>query len=349
MRLSASAVALAAALLSASGAAAGEGRLLLGGRSVRVGHWNVYWKALDDPAGRHAIKASIDGAIHDGGPFDFFALLEASGSSHAAAFPEWVQTSEAFRDGGLMKYIHGKSFRETIALFYRHEQWEPVWSDVSSFQPGRPFITGLFKLRNAPSRGDSEFFSCADSVWVVGAHLPHYSSKYEGHTPKIGERVNAVLSRGAAITGCDPTVLPTIIVGDFNEFGECSVPPNVHCSVEGFRHAARSMAPLWDYLGHNNVADAADSSYPTCCTKWHENVKNDWWHHYDHMYYTKSFLNMSKSAQFIPYMYPGVASCRSPSCTGPLTGAAPRSRGSWHRGWQATFEPRRIPEEAFVV
>merc|ERR1740121_2362097 len=320
----------------------------LRGRQVRIGHWNVYWKALNDAAGQRAIKVGIDAAVNERGPFDFFAMLEASGSGSAASFPEWVQTSKALQSGGPMNYIHGRSFPETIALFYRSEQWEPIWFESSEFSHGRPFVTGLFKLRDEEDNATGDFFSCADAIWVVGAHLPHYTSTH-GPTPRIGDHLRDILVKGASITGCMAPAMPTIIVGDFNEFGECSVPPHVQCSQDGFRRAAASLQPLWDYLGVDNVADAADTANPTCCTKWHENVHNDWWHHYDHMYYTGTFLNISKPAEFTPYRYPGVPSCSGPSCTGPLNGMAPRSQGSWHRGWQATFTPKGLSEKVLAV
>lgn len=336
-----------------SGATSSEERSFLGSQSIRIGHWNVYWKALNYIAGQEAVTVGIDAAVQHGGPFDFFSLLEASGSSPSSAFPGWVERSETFKRDGLMKYLHGKSFHETIALFYRASHWEPIWSEVNQFARGRPFITALFKNRNASTERDgSGFGPCANAVWVVAAHLPHFTSRYGKPPPTTGAHMAGVLTKGASITGCEASAMPTIIVGDFNEFGECSVPPNhaarVHCREPGFYKAAKTLLPLWDYFGGAGVADAADATSATCCTKWHENVRNDWWHHYDHMYYTKAFLNVSKNASFIPYAYPGIPSCTGIACTGPFHGAPPRSQGSWHRGWQATFSPRHLPVE-FVV
>jgi len=323
----------------------------LGSRSIRIGHWNVYWKALNYIAGQEAVTNGIDAAVQHDGPFDFFALLEASGSSHSSSFPGWVEKSEAFKSDGLMKYLHGKSFHETIALYYRANHWEPIWSEVNQFARGRPFITALFKLRHADNETEREgegFGACANAVWVIAAHLPHFTSRYGRPAPNTGAHMAGVLAKGAAITGCEAAAMPTVIVGDFNEFGECSVPPNVHCREPGFHRAARTLLPLWDYFGGTGVADATAATNATCCTKWHENVRNDWWHHYDHMYYTKAFLNVSKRATFIPYAYPGIPSCTGAACTGPFHGAPPRSQGSWHRGLQTTLSPRHLPVE-FVV
>lgn len=309
-----------------------------GMRPIRVGHWNLYWKALDNTAGREAVLAGIDAATHQGGSFDFFSMLEASGSS--SPFPGWMQTSTTLKEDGPMKYLHGRSFHETIVLLYRAETWQPVWHRVGEFEAGRPFLLGLFKLRTSGAeRRHAEPYICGDAIWVVTAHLPHASGRPRRQL-KIGAVLAAALAKGSMITGCDASAMPTIIAGDFNEFGECSLPPRVQCREEGFRVAARSMLPLWEYFGSGNVADAADSTSPTCCTKWHEAMKNDWFHHYDHLYFSSMFLNVSKPATFIPYSYPGSGSCSSDACSGALRGDAPASQGSWHRGWQVTFAPQ---------
>lgn len=303
-------------------------------RDVRVGHWNVYWKALDDPKGQEAIKTGIDTAVHEGGDFDFFAILEATGAR--ARFPDWVQSSTALKEGSGMQVVHGRSYYETVALFYRAEAWEPVWSEVNEFEKGRPFISGLFKFREADGGDDgSAFFSCERAVWVVAAHLPHYTKKYNGR--KAGDHIRDTLIKGQAITGCDASAMATIVMGDFNEFGACTLPPAEECRVEGFRPAAQNMRPLWDYLGEGNFADAVDPTRPTCCTKFHEGTHDDWGHEYDHVYYARSFLNATRPSAFIPYKYPGYNNCQGVACTGLLDGARPWSQGSWHRGWQTTL------------
>ena len=48
--------------------------------SVRAGSWNVYYKALDDPAGQAAIIDTID-TSDAARPFDFFGVIEAQGVS----------------------------------------------------------------------------------------------------------------------------------------------------------------------------------------------------------------------------------------------------------------------------
>ena len=50
------------------------------GYTVNLGEWNVYYGALDDPFGRRAIISSIDAAAVVE-PFDFFAIVEASGDT----------------------------------------------------------------------------------------------------------------------------------------------------------------------------------------------------------------------------------------------------------------------------
>ena len=57
---------------------------------IRVLSWNVLWRALDDSFGRAAIVASIDAAATARGavPFDFVAIVEASGDSVAGNVSE---------------------------------------------------------------------------------------------------------------------------------------------------------------------------------------------------------------------------------------------------------------------
>jgi len=303
-------------------------------RDVRVGHWNVYWRALDDRKGQEAIRVGIDAAAKEGGDFDFFAIIEATGEF--ARFPDWVQGIDALKEGSGMQVVHGRSFHETLALFYRSEAWEPIWFEVNEFESGRPFITALFKIKDESDSGKQEaFFNCDRTIWVMAAHLPHYSHRFNNW--QIGDHMRDALVQGQGVTGCDASITPTIIMGDFNEFGACSLPPNRTCAVPGFQGAAKNLQPLWDYLGEGTMADATEGAEPTCCTKWHEGVKDDWSHHYDHIYYTPKFLNISRPAAFIPYVYPGVDNCTGEACAGPLHGAKPFAQGTWHRGWQTTF------------
>merc|ERR1719436_287324 len=91
-------------------------------------------------------------------------------------------------------------------------------------------------------------FPCEGTIWIVNVHMPHYS---ENCVP-MGKIIADALSDGSKITGCDATAIPTIIMGDFNEFGECA--PIGHLN-EGaprchgnFIQAVDIMAPLWHYF-----------------------------------------------------------------------------------------------------
>jgi hypothetical protein len=59
-----------------------------GSVTSRVGSWNVYYKALDDPFGSAAIIATLDAADKEA-PFDFFGVIEAEGDTAAGNFSSW--------------------------------------------------------------------------------------------------------------------------------------------------------------------------------------------------------------------------------------------------------------------
>jgi len=300
-----------------------------GACSVRVGHWNVYWRALDDAAGRRAIAKAVDAAAA-AEPFDFFSVVEAAGSSAASSFPAWLEESKTFQADGDLNYISGKSGHETIALFYRPETWTKVYGVTGEFESGRPYALGLFKP-NKP---------CNDShaLWVATAHLPHYPQTTTVPGQVFADALaNASLSANAPIKDA-----PLVIVGDFNEFGECSLPPNSRCNNPWYEPTRALIEPLWSYLGNSQVADAVPFNTTTCCTKWSQRevagggrFEADWRHHFDHMYFSSKHISASPPS-FINYSYPGTE-CADSACTGNKPEQKTYAQGSWHRGWQATF------------
>lgn len=307
------------------------------GNNLHVGHWNVYWKALGDSQGRQAIIKAIDDAAGIM-PFDFFSINEAAGPSGdgAASFPDWLNKSAAFGPSSDMLYMSGKSGHETIALLYHGTTWQPVWWKSGEFQHGRPYVLALFSPRSGS----------ASKVWVVSAHTPHYPQTWSFP----GQDLVAALNAGAGATKSDITDTPLIIMGDFNEFGECSLPPDIKCTsipktvlgpLAGWApfwyHATSwAMAPLWNLTA---IADAVPFNTTTCCTKWYEG-EVDWRHHFDHIFYSTKHFTIATNPTLIPYTYPTVEdSCSTPACTGdnPPGGSRPQAQGSWHRGWQAAF------------
>lgn len=250
-----------------------------------------------------------------------------------------------------MKYLSGHSHSETMALLYKANTWKPVWWHFRDFEPGRPYLVALFELQKMGSVdvGDdspSQNFTCDDAIWVVSAHLPH-----AGTNASVGLALTEVLEHGSDVTGCDAAATPTIVLGDFNEFGECSLPPASNCSALGYQSAATKMAPFWEYFGSSLWADATADKV-TCCSKWHEYSGNDWTHKYDHIYYSKAFFTVPDAPEFIPYTYPGMkGSCDAAACAQTLApgGALPYAQGSWHRGWQLSLRPRKDPGREFFA
>lgn len=318
------------------------------GSDVRVGHWNVYWKALGDPAGRQAITTAIDTAAAIS-PFDFFSINEAAGPSgdDNASFPEWLGGSTAFGPTAGMQHMHGVSGHETIALLYQSRTWRPIWSTNGEFEKGRPYILAAFESLTGDGR----------KIFVLSAHTPHYPQT----NSFPGQELASALLAGASATGSVVADVPLLIMGDFNEFGECSLPPDVKCTsipetVLGplakwspfWYHATSwAMAPLWNLTA---IADAVPFNTTTCCTKWHEEAA-DWRHHFDHIYYSSRHLGVAVQPTFIPYTYPALSvQCETPACTGdsPPGGVKPEAQGSWHRGWQASFSFRGVSALVFA-
>eukprot|EP00747_Dinoflagellata_sp_TGD_P168785 gnl/TRDRNA2_/TRDRNA2_196002_c0_seq1.p1 gnl/TRDRNA2_/TRDRNA2_196002_c0~~gnl/TRDRNA2_/TRDRNA2_196002_c0_seq1.p1 ORF type:complete len:330 (+),score=50.59 gnl/TRDRNA2_/TRDRNA2_196002_c0_seq1:60-1049(+) len=314
------------------------GAIAVSSEDIRLGHWNLYWKALDDPEGRKAIAAGIDGAAA-AQPFDFFSLVEAAGDT--ATFPGWLSASSSFggRDS-VMGHISGKSHHETIALMYNMQRWLPCWNTTGEMDAGRPFALGLFERLG---KGGNWY-----RVFVLSAHFPHYPQ-----TKSVpGQILADALREGYKATGNDPMSTPVIVLGDFNEFGECALPPHQdHCFHARYFNATMGIAPLWSYLGKLAMRDAVPFNTTTCCTKWREGI-DDWWHHFDKVIYSLKFLTVSKPLEMIPYKYPGIeGACDTPACTGafPPHKTKPTAQGSWHRGWQASLSFLDSSEDPLTV
>lgn len=313
-------------LLLAVGAASGV--------EVKIGHWNVYWRALSDPQGRSAIVQSLDAAAASG-PFDFLSLVEAQGQNEGH-FPEWLEASTALKAGAGMARLNGTSGYEVIALLYDERKWSAKYSSVGGMGSGRPYLLALFSSVAEPER----------FVWVLNVHTPHWP-QVGAYRP--GDTLVEAMRNASAATGRSVPADPLLAVGDWNEFGECSLPPKVRCANSWYRPAAEGMKPLWDYLGEGAMADAVPFNTTTCCTKWKEGA-NDWRHHFDKMFYSTRSWTVVKPAEFIKYAYPGLSgACDSPACIGdtPPGGVAPSVQGSWHRGWQVTYGSKE-EVEAYV-
>jgi hypothetical protein len=246
---------------------------------VRIGSWNVFYKALDDPAGLAAIKHSLNAIDQSGhldrnstsgsstAAFDFFSLIEAAGNTPDSRFSTWTDIS-AFSG---MKSLSGVSGLETIALFYRENIWTPTWWQQSEMEAGRPYILAQFtRTTGAP-------------IWVLAAHLPHY--------PQTSSVPGSILAKAfknaSTATGDDPRTQSVVMVGDFNEYGECALPAAQEaqeaqealpkCTAAFYIPAAKGIKPLWDYFGQGKVKDLIAFDTSTCCTKWEEGVAD--WHH----------------------------------------------------------------------
>lgn len=298
---------------------------------MHVGHWNMYWRALDDTDGRHAIVEAVDSAAGVA-PFDFFSAVEASGNSVEGSFPTWLEESHTLGTTGELSYITGKSGHETIALFYRASSWTKVYGATGEFESGRPYAIGLFEPSSACASAGGK------AVWVLSVHFPHYPQ-----TQLDGQAVADALAAHGEAAGASVQGAPLLLMGDFNEFGECTLPPEGKCPHDWYAPTKALIDPLWKYLGYGDISDAVPYGVATCCTKWSDAEKQteqawqaDWWHDFDRLYFSSRFLSASAPA-FIEYTYPGVGSCNDPACTGNATPQATSSQGSWHRGWQATF------------
>ena len=289
---------------------------------VRVGVWNVYWRALNDPQG----QAAIGNALNWAGAFDAFALVEAAGSAESARFPKWVTRSAATFSNN-MSFVSTVSKYEHMAIFFREPTWECVWSQGGEFEPGRPFLVALLERRAG-----------GEPLWLVSVHMPHAQDRNPAlATP--GEMLVKSLAAGEQATG--RAVGPLIVLGDFNEYGECSHEDD-RCSSEVFRPAMSGMAALW--RDQPSLRDVTPFGTTTCCTKWAEQ-QLDWFHHFDHVF--TSFDVADGAAQLINYTYPGIrGECSTPACAGdsPPSGShflpSHKPQGSWHRGWELVF---RLP------
>jgi hypothetical protein len=219
---------------------------------IRIGSWNLYYKALDDDKGRGAIVAGLEKSAA-ATPYDFFSLIEAAGNTPDSAFPAWTTNVGAFKG---MKALSGVSGYETIALLYRADTWSVHWWHQGEMEEGRPFILAQFTRDSGPP------------IWVMNAHLPHYPQ-----TSTIpGAMLAAAFQNATSATGTDPRSEAVAIVGDFNEFGECSIPTataRTKCTLTRYLPAVKGIKPLYDYFeaGSGKITDAVPFNTSTCCTK----------------------------------------------------------------------------------
>lgn len=285
---------------------------------VTVGEWNVYWAALDDVDGQAAVGASLDGA----GPFDLFALIEASGDD-LGMWPGWLPVAAPKFDTA-MTALSGTSGHETIALLHSTD-WTVTWSKAGEFEPGRPHLLALLE------RSDGV------ALWAMAVHLPHWPQT----TTVPGQVIVDAVAAGVNATGRH--AVPLVVLGDFNEYGECN--KKGRCSAEYYRPAMKGIAPMW--AGLPTLRPTVPFNTTTCCTKWHEAVE-DWRHHFDHVF-TSFDPGAAAQPQRIPYAYPATAKpCATAACTGadPPGGATPASQGSWHRGWRVTLDVPAAPTQS---
>ena len=280
---------------------------------VTIGMWNLLWRSLDDPEGQAAVGKALNGAGH----LDIFAMVEASGNA-LGKWPGWVNRSAAVFARG-KQHVSGASGFETIAIFYETERWALRWHTFGSFEVGRPFLLALLERLN----------SARTPLWVMAAHLPHW-----GSSPP-GDAMVSALADAAQKTG--RPVWPLVLMGDFNEYGECD--PVGRCSHARYRAAMPGIKPLWQE--HPQLRAATPFNVTTCCTKWAEG-QVDWQYHFDHIF--TSFDPGHLAAEQIEYQYPGIplGACASAACTGdtppqPVAGRQHLPQGSWHRGWKLSL------------
>jgi hypothetical protein len=219
-----------------------------------LGSWNVFYKTLDDVQGREALVAALNASGSNGSPYDFFSLIEAAGNSPEAKFPTWTNHVSAFQG---MEALSGVSGFETIALLYRSDAWTASWWHMGEMEKGRPFILAQFTKKEG-----------GQQLWVMNVHLPHFPQ-----TTTIPGAVLAAAFQNATIaTGIDPRNEAVAIVGDFNEFGECSIPTATQpakCSLSRYLPAVKGIKPLYDYFeaGAGMITDSIAFNTSTCCTK----------------------------------------------------------------------------------
>ena len=288
---------------------------------ITIGMWNVFWQALDDPLGQQAVSD----ALNNGGAFDAFAILEAAGS--IAHHPAWVKASASrfVRIMGADAYVSGRSGHEQIAIWYRSTAWTLRWHALGEFEPGRPHLLVLLERKSDEAQ-----------VWMMAVHLPHAGYPGEPHPP-VGHRISQAISAGLAANP-SATADNLIILGDFNEFGECDA--SGRCSSESFRDARSAFAPM--YSDWPRLVDVTPFNLTTCCTKWHWEGAPDWRHHFDHIW---TSLKADRPPELMPYSYPGRQAdgldrpaCANAACTGDWppggrgNGKMLLAHGTWHRG-----------------
>eukprot|EP00729_Bicosta_minor_P003142 gene3142-30983_t len=294
------------------------------GSLIRVGSWNVYYKALDDPKGQSAIIKTIDNADREQA-FDMFGVVEAQGDSTAGNFTKWIQSSVALQR---MKHVSGQSGYEIIALFYDGAKWKLNYSSVGEFESGRPYLV-------------AQFLSATDSqqapIWATVVHLNHYFLSYpdkidtvipvveaslleHGSNPTKGQVLADALKNASDATGSNVATGSAVMFGDWNEMKDAVTPRTISCCTK------------WA------AADRFSTNY------------SEWRFEYDHVFYSDDLMVApSITAPFLPYTYPGCADkCADSACTGefPPQNTTATSQGSWHRAVHATLG--RGPAEGAV-
>merc|ERR1719272_20682 len=302
-----------------------------GSGSVRVGSWNVYYKALDDPLGQAAIIKTIDTADQEH-PFDFFGVVEAQGDSPAGNFSSWIQSSTALQR---MTHVSGQSGYEIIALFYDAAHWKLNYSVVGEFESGRPYLIAQF------------LSATGTPIWVTAVHLNHYFLSYPNKIDPVipGKVLAEALQNASDATGADIATASTVMFGDWNEFEWADFEPPYKAD------AVARMAPLWDGYFNGRMKDAVPPRTLSCCTKWAASDRfstnySEWRFEYDHVFYSDDLLPVPTPnlPTFLPYTYPGcAAACADAACTGeePPLNTTATSQGSWHRAVHATLG--RVP------
>ena len=296
---------------------------------LHVGEWNVYWKALDDPAGRAAITYAIDSNPH---AYDFFTVVEASGDTPGGAFPDWTRASKHLSN---MEPIATVSQHETLALFFDATKWTLTYNSSGYFDPGRPWLLAHFAAAGSGA-----------SLWVVSVHLPHFLDTKTAP----GSILAAALHAASAATGLPMTNV--IAAGDWNEFEWEDNPCRRPFYPQDCRAQAKArMAGLWDDFLRGDARDLAINHTISCCTKWapsdrHTTPYHEWSFEYDHVFAASSIRLpppgvVANPVALIPYVYPGTAApCADPACMGedPPQNVTATSQGSWHRGWSLVLE-----------
>lgn len=302
---------------------------------LRVGSWNVLYKALDDAAGQAAIIKTMDTA-DAARNFDFFGVVEAQGDSKAGNFSSWITHSSMLQR---LAHVSGASGYEVIALFYDAAHWTANYTLTGEFEPGRPYLLAQF-LSTAQAR---------ETIWVMVVHLNHYFLRYPDKIDPVypGSVMANAMANASRLTGDDIARSSVVMVGDFNEFEWADFEAPYKADAQ------RRMAPLWDGYFSGRMRDAVPPRTVSCCTKWAaadrtEDTFADWRFEYDHVFYSANLEHVAEAGPaakgpFLEYAYPGLAgACADAACTGedPPGNVTALHQGSWHRAVHAVLSSK---------